>query len=54
MQPIKMLSNGVAVELLEDLRAHVKSLQPPEEEAAALLCSLHNCAGVCGLALLYY
>ena len=34
--------NGAAVELLEDLRNHAKSFQPPEG-GEALLCSLHDC-----------
>ena len=38
---------GAAVELLGDLRAHAKSFQPPEGEEA-LLCHLHNSAGVRG------
>ena len=39
--------DGAAVERFEDLRAHAKSLQPPEGEEASL-CPRHNCVGVCG------
>ena len=37
--------NGAAVERFEDLRAHAKSFQPPEEEEA-LSCPLCDCVGV--------
>ena len=40
-------SDGAAVELFEDLRTHVKSFHPPEEEEA-FSCPLHDCVGVFG------
>ena len=39
--------NVAAVELVEDLRAHGESFQPPEGEEA-LLCLLHDWVGVYG------